>query len=146
MTIFFATILNCVIVSLAVMIHYECLFHMSKKIPDLPIKPRFRIVVGVFGALIAHSIEVWIFAFAYYFLIKSGQWGSLAGNFNGSLLDCVYFSYTNFTTLGFGDIVPSGDIRFLTGIESLTGLVLITWSASFLFYEMQKYWDSKGYR
>lgn len=143
MTIITATILNCLIVCLAVMIHYEFLFHMSKHISKIPIRSRFKIVVGVFGALIAHSIEVWLFAFAYYFLTKAGHWGSLSGNFDGSLLDCVYFSYTNFTTLGFGDIVPSGDIRFLTGIESLTGLVLITWSASFLFYEMQKYWDSK---
>jgi hypothetical protein len=28
----------------------------------------------------------------------------------------------------------------LTGIEALTGLVLITWTASYLFIEMQKYW------
>ncbi|HHO59743.1 MAG TPA: two pore domain potassium channel family protein, partial [Thiotrichales bacterium] len=32
---------------------------------------------------------------------------------------------------------------YLTGIESLTGLVLITWTASFLYYEMQRYWDTK---
>mgnify|MGYP000265320616 CR=1 FL=1 len=143
MTIIWATLLNCVVVTLAVLIHYECLFHMSKLVPKLPIKPRFRIVVGVFGALIAHSFEVWLFAFAYYFVVKMESWGTLTGNFDGSILDCVYFSYTNFTTLGFGDIVPSGDIRFLTGIESLTGLVLITWSASFLFHEMQKYWERK---
>ena len=29
-----------------------------------------------------------------------------------------------------------GDVRFLAGLEALTGLVLITWSASFLFIEM----------
>jgi hypothetical protein len=30
----------------------------------------------------------------------------------------------------------------LTGVEALTGLILITWSASFLFIEMQKYWTN----
>ncbi len=143
MSIIWATVINCVVVTLVVLIHYECLFYLSKLIPKLRIKPRFRIVIGVFGALIAHSIEVWIFAFAYYFIYQLGYWGTLEGNFDGGILDCVYFSYTNFTTLGFGDIVPTGDIRFLTGIESLTGLVLITWSASFLFFEMQKYWEMK---
>ena len=69
--------------------------------------------------------------------------GSLIGNFNGTLLDCVYFSFTTFTTLGFGDIEPNGRLRFLTGIESLTGLVLITWTASFLYFEMQRYWSSR---
>jgi hypothetical protein len=31
-------------------------------------------------------------------------------------------------------------LRFLVGLESLTGLVLITWSASFLFFELQRHW------
>ena len=72
---------------------------------------------------------------------KAEAWGHFKGNFDGSLLDCVYFSFTSYTTLGFGDIVPFGDLRFLTGLESLTGLVLITWTASFLYLEMTRYWD-----
>ena len=69
--------------------------------------------------------------------------GGLEGNFDGSIWHCVYFSFTTFTTLGFGDIQPLGYIRYLTGIESLTGLVLITWTASFLFLEMQRNWKEK---
>jgi hypothetical protein len=56
------------------------------------------------------------------------------------LLDSVYFSAVCYTTLGLGDIVPTGAIRFLVGTESLTGFVLITWSASFTFVEMERYW------
>ena len=72
---------------------------------------------------------------------KTDGWGTLEGNFGGSLLDCVYFSFTTYTTLGFGDVVPHGDLRYLTGLESLTGLLLITWTASFLYLEMTRYWD-----
>jgi len=36
-----------------------------------------------------------------------------------------------------------GDLKYLTGLQALTGLVLITWTASFLFLEMQKYWKSR---
>nr|WP_275404784.1 potassium channel family protein [Paraglaciecola marina] len=97
--------------------------------------------MGVFGALIAHIIEIWIFAFAYYLMVHGMSWGSLEGNFNGSLMDCAYFSFTVYTTVGFGDIEPLGYVRYLTGIESLTGLVLITWTASFLYLEMQKNWE-----
>jgi hypothetical protein len=103
---------------------------------------RFKIVTGVFGCLIAHTVEIWIFAVAYYFMHRAEGWGSLSGKFNGSLSDCGYFSFTVFTTLGFGDIQPNGDLRYLTGVESLTGLVLITWTASFLFFEMQRYWGA----
>lgn len=135
-------LVNSFIVAIAVMIHYEFLYHMTKLIKRMHIGHRYRIVLGVFGALTAHAVEVWIFAFAYYGMQRAEGWGHLEGNYGGSLMDCVYFSFTIFTTLGFGDIVPIGDLRYLTGIESLTGLVLITWTASFLYIEMQRYWES----
>lgn len=138
-----AFLLNSLVVAIVVLIHYEFLYRLSVIIPKMRIKHRFRIVVGVFGALVAHSIEIWTFAIAYYYLHQAEDWGYLKGNFDGSLMDCVYYSFTTFSTLGFGDIEPFGRIRYLTGLESLTGLVLITWTASFLYYEMQRYWDRK---
>jgi len=134
-------IVNILIIALAVLVHYEFLYRLSTFIPKMKIKHRFRIVFGVFGALVAHSIEIMLFSIAYYLLPQYKQWGNLEGNFDGSLLDCIYFSYTTFTTLGVGDIEPHGQIRHLVGLESLTGLLLITWTASFLYYEMQRYWD-----
>ena len=125
------------------MIHFKFLSAMTTVMPRLKIAHHLRIVAGVFGALIAHTIEVWVFAVAYYAMHHSDGWGELAGDFSGTFMDCVYFSFTTFSTLGFGDIEPEGDLRFLTGIESLTGLVLITWSASFLYIEMQRYWDAQ---
>ena len=135
-------IVNSIVVALAVIIHHEFLLHLSKFLPRLNIRHRSKLVVSIFGALIAHSIEVWVFALAYYFMHHAESWGTLEGSYDGSVLASVYFSCTTFTTLGFGDIQPIGDIRYLTGMESLTGLVLITWTASFLFIEMHKYWNS----
>ncbi len=135
--------LNSFVVAIAVLMHYESLRILSSSMSRMTIKHRYRVVFGVFGSLIAHAIEVWIFAIAFYYMHHSAAWGSLEGNFDGSLIDCSYFSFTTFTTLGFGDIEPKGDLRYLTGIEALTGLVLITWTASFLFYEMRIYWDNK---
>ena len=134
-------IINSALIAGAVLIHYEVLFRLTRLIPKLTfLKPRLRIVVNVFGALTAHVAEVWLFAFAYYFMLSSGRYGSLEGNFNGTLMDASYFSFTTYTSLGFGDIEPLGDIRFLVGLEALTGLVLITWTASFMFIEMQRFW------
>lgn len=138
-----AFLVNSLVVIVAVIIHYEFLYRLTLLVPRLRIRHRFRIVLGVCGALIAHAVEVWVFAFTYFLMQRSSGWGRLEGNSDGGLLDCVYFSFTTFTTLGFGDIHPTGNLRYLTGIEALTGLVLITWSASFLFVEMQRYWKSK---
>lgn len=138
-----ALLLNTLLIAITVIIHYEIILRTSLVISKMTIRHRFRIVFGVFAGLIAHSVEVWIFALGFYFMHHADGWGELTGNFDGSLLDCVYFSFTTYTTLGFGDIQPRGNLRFLTGVESLTGLVLITWTASFLFIEMQSHWNKK---
>lgn len=138
--IVWSLLINMLVVGLCVLLHYEVLYQLSSAIKTLQIKPRLKLVVGVFGALAAHAAEVWVFAVAYHGMVKSGLFGVLEGNYGGALLDAVYFSFTTYTTLGIGDIVPIGNIRFLVGIESLVGLVMITWSASFLYYEMQKNW------
>ena len=135
-------LINSLVVAIAVIVHYEFLYRVTVYIPTMQLKHRYRIVVGVFGALIAHAVEIWIFAIAYYYMIYASQWGTLTGNFDGTLMDCGYFSFTVFTTLGFGDIEPNGNLRYLT-VESLTGLVLITWTASFLYFEMQRHWNTK---
>jgi hypothetical protein len=140
---FVALLFNILIVGVAVMIHYEMLFQMTLMMPHLKLKHRFRIVVGVFGALLAHVIEIFVFALAYYWMHKDVSWGYLEGQYHGSLVDAIYFSFSTFTTLGFGDIVPHGELRFLVGIEAVTGLVLITWTASFLFFEMQRFWNKQ---
>jgi hypothetical protein len=134
---------NTAIVMAGVVIHYEFLCRLSMLLRHVKLRHRPRVLLGVGGALLAHTVEVWLFAGVYYLMHHAQGCGRLTGNFDGSLMDCVYFSLTTFTTLGFGDIQPEGDMRFLTGMESLTGLVLITWTASFLFVEMQKFWDSR---
>lgn len=135
-----ALLLNSALVAVAVLIHFEALNQLTIVIPKLSIRHRFRVLVGIFGALLAHIIEILMFALGYYFMVLYGGFGSLEGPFNGGLIDCIYFSLVNYTSLGFGDIVPKGDVRFLAGIESLAGLVLISWTASFMFIEMQKQW------
>lgn len=135
-------IINTIIIGIAIIIHFEALNLLSLWLPSLKIKPRLRVLVGVFGALFAHIIEIWLFAFAFYLKIQTNYFGSLEGNFNHTLMDCSYFSFTSYTSLGFGDIKPVGDLRFLAGLESLTGLVLISWTASFMFIEMQKLWKA----
>jgi hypothetical protein len=106
------------------------------------VRPHLKLIFAVCGALLAHTLEVWLFALVYFSMLQLGL-GGLVGTFDTSLIDCVYFSFTTFTTLGFGDIYPIGPVRYLTGLEALTGLVLITWTASFLFVEMEKYWERR---
>ncbi len=129
------------LVASAVVLHYEILRFLSIIIPKLRVKHRLRVVVGVFGTICAHIIEVWMFGIAFYLMYHYGDFGTLEGNYSGSLIDSVYFSFSNYTTIGYGDIEPFGQLRFLSGMEGLTGLSLITWSSSFMFMEMTQFWE-----
>lgn len=136
-TILITTILT----ALAVMIHYEALHLLSRQVRRLSIRPRYRIVVVLYGALVAHIIEIWLFAAGYYLSVLQWGLGSFTGNPVQGFDDAVYFSFITYTSLGFGDVVPAGPARFLVGVEALLGLVLIAWTASYLYVQMQKFWD-----
>lgn len=73
-----------------------------------------------------------IMGFVYFFATKYSGYHLLAHNnipltddFNG-LLDSIYFSFTAASTLGFGDIIPYGNLRLLSVFQACTGLILIT--------------------
>lgn len=131
--------LTAAVILLCVFIHYEVLSFLSRNLRRVSLSPRPRILVLLPSILLTHVLEIWIFAAAYWLALK-GEFGKLLGIAGENLYECVYFFAVTYTTLGFGDIVPAGDLRFMVGMEALTGLVLITWSASFTFLEMQRFW------
>jgi Ion channel len=143
MLLTFAFIANTLLALIAILLHYEVLFQLDKYLPKIAhIAPRLKVLLGVGVIFLAHVIEIWIFAVGYFVTLQFPVMGSLMGQVSGHgvLLDCAYLSFITFTTLGYGEIVAEGYLRYLMGVEALTGLILITWSASFLFIEMQKYW------
>ncbi len=125
---------------LCVVVHYEALSFLTVRLRRIQLRPRPRILVLIFAILCTHVVEIWIFGVAYFGLMGTEGHGALLADQAIGLLDSVYFSAVCYTTLGLGDIVPTGAIRFLVGTESLTGFVLITWSASFTFVEMERFW------
>ncbi|MEZ5499728.1 MAG: ion channel [Steroidobacteraceae bacterium] len=127
-------------VSLCVLIHYEALAWLSATLPRMHTRSRRRILLLIFAILTVHSLQIFLFALAYLFLLQDPVYGVLQGIGEDNIVNCGYFSAVVFTTLGLGDIVPHGAIRILAGPESLAGFVLITWSASFTFIEMQSFW------
>lgn len=128
------------IVFACVLLHYEVFTLLTRVLAGLHLHiRRRRILLLIFGLLVLHIAEIWLFGIGYFVLLHDLSLGQIKGS-SGGLLDLVYFSAVVYTTLGLGDLVPAGAIRFMTGMEALTGFVLITWSASFTFLEMQKFW------
>ena len=129
-----AAVMSCVF------LHFEVLRLASDMLPTPKHHRRRRIAYLILCILTLHVVEIWIFGFVYYGLLQYDHFGTLVGMDPVTLFDCVYYSAVVFSTLGFGDIVPDGLIRFVTGMESIAGLTLITWSASYTYVSMNRSW------
>ena len=97
------------------------------------IKQQQRIVTAI---TIATDMLAVIFAFANAYQIYGGV--VVNGVAAIGFADHLYFSVVTFTTLGYGDFLPTGTTRFIATFEALLGYayfaVVIGLSAS-LFYE-----------
>ena len=139
----FIVVVTCaLLIACTTLIHYEMLRILSVKLPSLQIPGRTKLLVVVFATFAAHAIEISLYGVALFFLIEYLDVGSLDGSTGSSLVSCLYFSAETYTSLGFGDVTPVGPIRLLAGAEALNGLLLIGWSASYLYIAMETFWSA----
>ncbi len=131
-------------VMLTVLIHYEGLQWVTRGIAFFSGKGRVVVLYVVFCLLALHVCEIWVFGMAYHILLNWPEVGTIQGLPSTHIFDHVYFSATVFTTVGFGDLSPIGPIRFLAGMEGLTGFLMIGWSSSFTYLEMEQYWRKRS--
>ncbi len=131
-------------IACVVTLHYEALRLLTSVATMTRHPHRRRMIVLILSLLVLHIVEIWIFGGAYLLLLDLPDFGSIEGLAAEShrVVDCVYYSAMVYTTVGFGDMYPTGAIRVVTGTEAITGLTMIAWSASFTYFEMTKIWDS----
>jgi len=134
-----ALAISIVIVTVCVVLHYEALRFLSRTV-GIHMHKRIGVLVVMLGLLIAHVLEILIFALGYIVMQYGIGLGHITGMTEENLFDFIYFSSVVYTTVGFGDLLPVGAIRILTAAEGLAGLAMITWSASFTFLAMQRLW------
>ena len=125
-----------VLTGLCVVIHYAAMRRLYRS-PHLDRRP-VGVLFFVLAMLVVHVVEIWIFGMAYY-LMSGTVFGSVS---EASFVGCIYFSASAYTTLGLGDVFPTGPLRAITGTEGLAGLVLIAWTASFTFLHMERVWNA----
>ena len=131
---------SCFLVIATTILHYEVLRHLNSGLPALRIPNRAKLVVVLLSTFVAHAVEMALYGFVIYVLVAWLGAGSLSGSAGFSLGNCLYFSAETYTSLGFGDLTPSGPVRLLAGVEALNGLLLIGWSASFTYISMERFW------
>jgi hypothetical protein len=133
--------LTCLLLLVATtVIHYEVLRLLTAGLHKLRIRPRRQLILVIVGAFGAHFIEILLYGAAYYVLVTVFHIGSMGDPGPLHFTRCLYFSAETYTTLGYGDVLPHGDLRLLAGLEALNGMLLIGWTASFTFLSMERFW------
>ena len=129
------------VTALVVLIHYEGVRWLARRYSGREQHDRGSILRIIFALLGLHIVEIWCYGAAYWGLTRFPGTGFVHGVHGmDTLFDAVYLSAATYSTVGFGDLAPVGAIRLVSGLESLTGLLLITWSASFTYLEMSRLW------
>lgn len=136
-----ASILAIVLVVICVTMHYESMRVLGKTL-GAHVHKRIGVLLVMLGLLIAHGLEIWVFAMGYMFADRMPDMGHVAGVAAPDIIDYMYLSSMTYATVGFGDLVPVGAMRMISAAEALTGMSMITWSASFTFLSMQKFWPA----
>lgn len=131
--------ISLVLILVSTALFYEILAHVWALLPRWEHRPRQQILCTVFATFVGHTLCVWLFGIIYYVLQHYFNFGTLTGEIEYHLLDYVYFSAVSYSSLGLGDVTPTGGLRLLVGVEAILGLILIGWTITFTFLVTEKY-------
>jgi Ion channel len=93
---------------------------------NLPARPTLRLI-GIMIATVsilmaAHLLEITVWSLAYQFVGVAPDES-----------DPLYFAFVNYTTLGYGDILPVARWRLLGPMAAMNGVLLFGWSTAVIF-------------
>ncbi|HEX7922639.1 MAG TPA: potassium channel family protein [Bradyrhizobium sp.] len=77
--------------------------------------------------MVAHTLEIVVWSLAY---LAAGA--APAGS------DLLYFAFVNYTTLGYGDVIPVKEWQLIGPMAAMNGILMFGWSTAVLFEVLQK--------
>ncbi len=84
-------------------------------------------IATVIVFMAAHTLEVATWALTYRHV------GAAPNN-----ADMMYFAFVNYTTLGYGDVVPAPEWRLLGPMTAMNGVLLFGWSTAVIFEVLRR--------
>jgi hypothetical protein len=86
------------------------------------------VMIGVVSILMAaHAGEVLVWALAYSIL------GAAPPGANS-----IYFAFVNYTTLGYGDVLPVKEWQLLGPVTAMNGVLMFGWSTAVIFEVLRR--------
>jgi len=77
--------------------------------------------------MITHAVEVIVWSLLYWTVEAAPPGANL-----------TYFAFVNYTTLGYGDVLPAQDWPLLGPITAMNGVLLFGWSTAIIFEVLRR--------
>lgn len=146
---FIILVVSSMLALVCVLVHYEVMLLTSDRLIPWALRHalgRRTVMISLMALMLGHIVEIWVYACVFMTLSYFPSFGNFVGNIDGKFTDFLYFSAVNYTSLGYGDIHTTGSIRILAVSETLAGLLMIAWSASFTYLKMEHVWQARTHK
>jgi hypothetical protein len=118
-------------------VHYEALRLLMRATAGASSRGRVVFALAMAGLVAVHIVEIALFGVAFFASVRVFHLGSFVETRSMALMDYFYYAAETYSSLGYGDIYPLGDIRLLASITPVVGILLLGWSSAFLFSLVQ---------
>ena len=127
-----AILISGILITVTIAWHYWTLTGLLRLMPTSSVRhSHFLRSLGIL--LLVHIVEILWFAGGFYLGNEILELGNFTEKFEPGFQDYLYYSLVTYSTLGLSEFSTVGHLKVMTGLESLTGFIMITWSASFLY-------------
>ena len=131
---FLAVLIAFLATSLIIVFHFWSILKLKSLMPSSKDHNHFfRSFIILKGIFWVHICEILLFSMTFFLAAETLSLGEFSKGFNPSLLNYFYYSISTYSTLGLSNFYPEGPLKIISGFESLTGFIMITWSATFFF-------------
>ena len=102
------SLITLVLVSGVVALQVQALLLISDHLPRFPFRHLFKVSLGLIGVIVTHVVSIILFGLVVYGLAKANptRFGHLESDGTQTVNDFIYFSFTTYTTVGYGDYIP----------------------------------------
>src|SRR3954447_18078483 len=94
-------------------------------------RPVWTLIRLVSFLLVLHLLEMAVWAAAH-----------ASGNVLPDFETALYYSLKSYTTVGYGDVLPSASWRLLGPIEAAVGILMLGWSTSIIVAAVQRIYNA----
>jgi hypothetical protein len=124
---------NIAVHAMAMVVVIRIARNVASKWLSLPTLRLCAVMIATVAVLMAaHICEVAAWSLAYS-LVEATPEGA----------DRLYFAFVNFTTLGYGDVLPTPRWRLLGPMTAMNGVLLFGWSVAVMFEVLSRTLDRK---